>query len=149
MRWRVEPLLLLALALNAQAGAPMRVTSAEQAQRDAARLQILEQERRAEEQALQAAAQRRNERSAAGDAQGAIEAAQAERTHSRNLDALRIELGTARAAPSATTAKSGTRPPRGVAQRREARWWDVYTPAQPTAQAPGRGWSAYTRGATP
>ena len=68
------------------------VTPIEQAQRDFLRLQILQTELAAEEAGLAEAAQRKAERTAAGDHPGASDAGEAVQAHRRNVSALRVEI---------------------------------------------------------
>jgi len=170
MGWRAEraPIvigwLLLCTGALAQSGG-MAVSPAQQAQRDATRLHILQTELAAEEQGLAQSARRRAERAAANDAQGAAEAAEALQTHQQNLQALRAEI--ARAVQPDTVRPAAIRPSRRLVAGRAAegsasRWWDVYgeVPAkrQNSAGQDARGdtsafgrnrWNVYQGGPTP
>ena len=173
---------ILAVSLFAAAGAWAQpdafpvVTPIEQAQRDSMRLQILRTELAAEEAGLAQAAQRKAERTAAGDNPGASDAGEAVQAHRRNVSALRVEIEKVAASQTGVDGAPGseprTRPGAGLRQprpggraggtRREALWWDAYgNPARmegarpvasddPAPQPPETvWWSAYPGSRTP
>ena len=117
----------LGVASAAWAGAEgfPAVSAAEQAERDARRVAILQGELASETAALARAETRRAERAAANDLPGVLEAEQAREEHARNLAALRaeIERATAKGASPATR----ERRPVPAASAKSARpWWDAY-----------------------
>jgi hypothetical protein len=176
---------MLGVSLFAAAGAwahpdafPV-VTPNEQAQRDSMRLHILQTELAAEEAGLAEAAQRKAERTAAGDHPGVSDAGEAVEAHRRNVSALRVEIEKVAAPRAGGDAAPGSAPgtppgaglrhakqprPAGRAggNRREALWWDAYgNPARGEAARPGASddptpqssetvwWSAYPGPRTP
>ena len=155
------------------------VTPVEQAQRDFLRLHVLQTELAAEEAGLAEAAQRKAERTAAGDHTGASDAGEAVQAHQRNVSALRVEIDKVAASQTGVDGAPGSEPgtypgaglrhgkqPRPRAReggnRREAHWWDAYgNPPRMEAARPGASddpapqspetvwWSAYPGPRTP
>jgi len=107
-----------------------------QTSREALRLQILSDERAAEETRLAAARLRVGQRTAAGDRQGVLDALAAIPLHEAALASLAREIATVTAAARhARPAASPTAPaeagpaviaPRPSAQTSPPAWWDVY-----------------------
>jgi hypothetical protein len=107
-----------------------------QASREALRLQILSDERAAEETRLAAARLRVGQRTAAGDRQGVQDALAAIPLHEAALASLAREIATVTAAarharPSASPTAPAEAGPAVIAQRPSAQtsppaWWDVY-----------------------
>lgn len=107
----------------AEPPAAMIVSPAEQANRDARRVEILQSEIDAEQAASIESVKRRAERLAANDSAGVQEAEAAIAQHTRNLETLRREIEIAAKSPAVAPAAVDRA---AAKESKPVSWWDVY-----------------------